>query len=558
MRVAYNARQAMAFPDFPPTLPVLLRTLAAQHGSRELIVTEARRISYAQAENESAELARALLASGVGKGTRVGILFPNGPDWVTTFFAVTRIGALAVPISTFYQARELGWVLRHADVQWLLCCDRMLRHEYLPRLERAAPGLAECKGEPLYVRELPHLRAVRVWGRASCDWALDGPRSFAAALRGAPAIDAAFLERVEAEVTPADAAVMVHTSGSTAEPKGAVHTHGTVVRHAANIRQYQDFVLGDRVYASMPFFWVGGLVVNVIACMYRGATLLCEEGFDPDRTLAFLSHERATVVGAWPAVIQALVQHPRLHDYDLSSVRAGNLYEVQPPERRPKDLELRTNSLGMTETCGPHCWGDMKVDLPEALRGTFGTAIPGVEHKVVDPETGARLAAGEYGEICVRGYNLCQALYKREREESFDADGYYHTGDGGWFDAEGHLFFKGRLGDMIKTAGTNVAPREVEIALEALPEVKLAAVVGVPDPVRGQIVTAAVVAEPGQRVDPDAVRARLRDELSSFKVPRHVFVLKHDEVPLTDTGKVHKQRLLELLEPRVRAIGESS
>ena len=542
----------MTFPDFTPTLPVLLRGLAAEHGARELCVTEARRISYAQAESESAELARALLASGVGKGTRVGILFPNGPDWVSAFFAATRIGALAVPISTFYQARELGWVLRHADVQILLCCERMLRSDFLPRLERAAPGLAECKGEPLYVRELPHLRAVRVWGRATRDWALDGPRSFAAALRAAPAIDASFLECIESSVAPADPAVVIYTSGSTAEPKGAVHTHGTLVRHSGNVVQYCGFVPGDRVYASMPFFWVGGLVTTLLACMHSGATLLCEDGFDPDRTLSFLSRERATVVGAWPATIQSLVQHPRLREYDLSCVRDGNLYEVMPPEKRPADVELRTNSLGMTETCGPHTWGDKYVDLPESLRGTFGTAVPGVEHKVVDPETGETLGVGEYGEICVRGYSRCQGLYKREREESFDADGFYHTGDAGWFDAGGHLFFKGRIGEMIKTAGANVAPREVEIAIEALPEIKLAAVIGVPDPVRGQLVVAAVVAEPGQQVDPDAVRARLRDELSAYKVPRHLFVLAHDEVPLTDSGKVHKKRLLELIEPRVR------
>jgi acyl-CoA synthetase (AMP-forming)/AMP-acid ligase II len=198
----------------------------------------------------------------------------------------------------------------------------------------------------------------------------------------------------------------------------------------------------------------------------------------------------------------------------------------------------------------------MNADLPESLRGTFGTAVPGVEHKVVDPETGERLAPGEYGEICVRGYSLCPGLYKREREESFDADGYYHTGDGGWFDAEGHLFFKGRIGETIKTGGANVAPREVEIALEALPEVKLAAVVGVSDPVRGQLVVAAVVAEPGQQVDPDAVLGRLRGELSPYKIPRHMFVLQHDELPLTDSGKVHKKRLLEVLEPRVRASSE--
>jgi acyl-CoA synthetase (AMP-forming)/AMP-acid ligase II len=224
-----------------------------------------------------------------------------------------------------------------------------------------------------------------------------------------------------------------------------------------------------------------------------------------------------------------------------------------PPGKRPADPELRTNSLGMTESCGPHTWGDMELDLPEALRGTFGTPVPGVEHKVVDPQTGRTLGPGEFGEICVRGYSRAQGLYKREREETFDVDGYYHTGDGGWFDASGHLFFKGRIGEMIKTAGANVSPREVEIALEALPEVKLAAVIGVPDPVRGQIVVAALVAEPGQEIDPASVRARLKQELSSFKLPRHVYVIGHQEMPLTDSGKVHKKKLVEMLAKRVRA-----
>ena len=540
----------MPFPDFTPTLPVFLKRVAEQRGSAELIVTEKRRLTYAQAEAESAELARALLAAGVGKGARVGILFSNSPEYVTALFAITRIGALAVPISTFYQARELGWVLRHADVQLLLCCDRMLKHDYQERLERAVPGLARCKGEPLFLPELPYLRGVWVWGDAPRDWACSAPERIAQALAAVPAVDAAYLDEIESCVTPADWAVSIYTSGSTAEPKAAVHSHGTLVRHTVNLDPYQMAEAGDRMYGSQPFFWVGGLVTSLLAVMNRGATLLCEEGFDADRTLAFLSRERATIVGAWPATIQALAQHPRLHEYDLSSVRRGNLYEVMPPEARPADPELRTGSLGMTETCGPHTWGDMQVDLPESLRGMFGTAVPEVEHKVVNPDTGEVLGPGEYGEICVRGYSRAQCLYKREREESFDADGFYHTGDGGWFDAEGNLFFKGRLGEMIKTAGANVSPREVEIALETLAEVKLAAVVGVPDPVRGQLVAAALVAEPGQSIDATAVRTRLKEELSSFKVPRQIFVLDHREMPLTDSGKVHKRKLLELLEGR--------
>ena len=309
----------------------------------------------------------------------------------------------------------------------------------------------------------------------------------------------------------------------------------------------------DRIYTQMPFFWVGGLVTALLATMQNGACCLCEDGFDPETTLPFLERERATVVGGWPAVVKAMAEHPRLHEFDLSSVRSGNLYEVQPPEARPKDPELRCNSLGLTETCGPHTWGDMTVDLPERLRGTFGPPVAHVEHKIVDPDTGERLGPGKLGEICVRGYSRMQGLYKREREVVFDADGFYHTGDSGYFNDEGHLFFKGRLGEMIKTAGANVTPREVELVLESFDQVRLAAVVGLPDPVRGQLVVAAVVPEEGQEVDPEILRQSLRSELSSFKVPKQIFVVSVGDLPLTDSGKVHKKKLAEQLAQRPAA-----
>jgi acyl-CoA synthetase (AMP-forming)/AMP-acid ligase II len=537
----------MGFPEYTPTIPVLIDSLAQRFGPNELVVTERRRLTYAQAASESAQLARALLSAGVGKGTRLGLLMPNGPDWAIGWLAASRIGALLVPISTFYQARELGWVLRHADVRVLLTCDRALRHDYLARLEQVAPELERAGPGPLYLRSLPHLRAVYVWGEGRRAWARP-----AAELVPAEGIDDAFLRAVQDCVTPADLAVIVYSSGSTAEPKGAVHTQGTLVRHSYNLDQYRDFVASDRVYSPMPLFWVGGLVTSLLAVMHRGACLLCEDGFDPDRTLAFLEHERATMIGGWPAQVKAMAEHPRLAEFDFSSVRAGNLYEVMPPEAKPADPLLRCNSLGMTETCGPHTWGDMKVDLPERLRGSFGTEVPGTQHKIVDPQSGAALGPGERGEICVRGYSLMQGLYKREREQVFDADGYYHTGDSGYLNAEGHLFFEGRMGEMIKTAGANVAPREVELVLESYEDVRLAAVVGIPDPVRGQLVAAAVVPEDGCKLEPEALRERLRSELSSFKVPRHIFVASIGEMPLTDTGKVHKKQLTERLAQRLR------
>ncbi len=537
----------MALPDFRPTVPVLARTLAEHWGDKILLTLGDQRLSFAEADAQSRPLARGLLADGVGKGSHVGLLMPNGPDWVLAWLAAARIGATLVPINTFFQTRELDWILRHADVDTLLVSARFLNHDYLARLEDAAPGLAEQGGAPLVLASHPLLRRVYVWGESDRKWSCDGPKGLAARAAAHPAIDEAFLLEAEACVTPADSMALIYSSGSTADPKGALHTHAGLIRHAINLNRFRDLGPEDRMYSPMPFFWVGGFVFVLLSGMTAGAKLLCEEVFEPGATLEMLERERATVVAGWPHYAKAMAEHPSFPDRDLGSVRGGNLYEVLPESARPKDPELRSNSLGMTETAGPHTIGRMDQDLPETLRGSFGQAVPGMEHKLVDPESGARLAPGETGEICVRGYSLMTGLYKRDRDEVFDADGYYHTGDAGYFDAGGHLFFKGRLGEMIKTGGANVTPQEVERVLEAYAEVKSAHVVGIPDPERGQLVAAAVVLKPGAEANGPELRSRVKTELSAYKVPRHVFVLPNAALPFTDTGKLDKRRLGVLL-----------
>jgi acyl-CoA synthetase (AMP-forming)/AMP-acid ligase II len=540
----------MPFPDYAPTVPEFIRSRVERFGDRPLILLNQRRIRYREAAEESARVARGLLASGHGKGSRVGLLMPNGPDWVVSWLAITRIGAVCVPLNTFYKPRELGWVMRHADLQTLLTVPRFLNNDYLERLEKVAPDLEQQKADALRVRELPYLRAVYVYGDHDRGWALSF-RDLATAADANPAIDDAFLAEVESCVTPADPMVVIYSSGSTADPKGAVHTHGTVIRHSFNLNSSRDIVAEDRLFSPMPFFWVGGFVFTLLASMHAGAFMLCEEAFEPGETLLLLEREKATIAAGWPHYSKAMMDHPSFRERDLSSIRGGNLYALLPEAVRPKDPELRSNSLGMTETCGPHTIDRMDVDLPEALRGSFGRAPEGVEHKVVDPESGRTLAADTEGEICVRGYNVMQGLYKREREEVFDADGFYHTGDGGRFDAEGHLFFSARLGDMIKTAGANVAPREVEVVLESFPEVQSAFVVGVPDAVRGENVAAAVVLDAGRELSAEELRRRLREELSAYKVPRHTFFYAKQDLPFTDSGKIDKGRLADLLGARI-------
>lgn len=526
------------------TLPALFARSVARWGDRDLIVTPASRLGYAEADAASLRLARALVGAGIGKGSRVGLQFPNGPEWVTAFLAVVRVGATAVPISTFHQPPEMAWALAHSDVQLHLCRRTMFGRDFGRVLEEAVPGLAGARAGAYQVPAVPFLRSVLFWGGAPpWGWSADTEVE-----RLAEGVDPELISAREEGVAPSDVALQLYSSGSTARPKAALHTHGGLVRRLDVLRPFRNHVDGDRVYTPMPFFWVGGLMVGLLDALAVGHTCLVAEGVDPEATLEFLSRERVTVFSAWPAMLVALSRAYATGKYDLSSVRAGNLVEALPPQARPKDPLLRVNALGMTETCGPHTWGNPLVDLPEERRGSFGTSTADTEHRIVDPETGAVLGSGESGEICVRGPNVMLGLHKVERADVFDRDGWYHTGDHGYFDAGGHLFFEGRKDEMIKTAGANVSAREVETALMAFDDVALAAVVGIPHPTRGKLIAAAVVPEKGAAPAARELWERLRAVVSAFTVPRRIWVCTAGEMPMTASGKVDKKALERVME----------
>ncbi len=537
----------MPFPDFLPTVPVFAREGAASHGSRTLLVSDGVRLAFDEADARSRELARGLLADGIGKGSRVGILMPNHAEWLIAWLAATRIGAVAVPLNTFYQTQELAGTLRHADVSHLLTYARFKSHDYLSRLEAALPELAGGEPGALRLGTAPYLRSIHVWGECDRSWASGGPAELAAA--GA-SVAASLLDEVESCVTPADLITIVYSSGSTAEPKGAVHTQGGMVRHSYSLAIAMDVQPDDVLYSPMPFFWVGGLMTALFMCMHRGARCLTHGVFDAGGTLELLEKERVTYVMGWPHYGKSMAEHPSFASRDLSAVRRSNMAELLPPGKRPAHDGIRSNSLGMTETLGPHHHHDMGLDLPEPLHGTFGRPMDGIETRVVDPRTGAILGPGQEGEICIRGFTVMQSLYKREREEVLDPDGFYHTGDGGYVNEDGWLFFTGRLGEMIKTGGANVTPGEVETVLMGYPEVSEAYVTGIPDADRGELVAAAVVLRRGAEIDAEALRGRLRTDLSAYKIPRHVWVCDKGELPFTDSGKIRKPVLARLLAER--------
>jgi acyl-CoA synthetase (AMP-forming)/AMP-acid ligase II len=426
-------------------------------------------------------------------------------------------------------------------VSHVLAVSSFAGHDPLARLEAAFPGLrASEAARPLHLHDAPYLRAIHVWGASERRWARggEGELVLAAARAG---LDAALLAAVESQVTPADAAAIVYSSGSTADPKGAVHTQGTLVRQSLNVTQTYPLEPGEVLFSSMPFFWVGGLVTGLLACQQRGATLVTQAQFEPGEALDLLERERVTQVTGWPHQGKTLSEHPSFASRDLSRIRRTSMPLLVAPERRAP--EIHSEALGMTETCSLHSGFDPYVPLPPARRGTYGRPLEGMCVEIIDRETGEVLPARSPGEIRVRGQALMQGLYKLEREHVFDPDGFYRTGDAGWLDEDGWLYYTGRLGETIKTAGSNVTPAEVEAALLAYPEVQEAYVTAIPDPDRGQLVVAAVVPRPGCALDGEELRVRLKADLSAYKVPRHIWICARQELPFTESGKLKKAEL---------------
>jgi acyl-coenzyme A synthetase/AMP-(fatty) acid ligase len=540
-----TADESLLLP-FPPTLPNVLAHAVEAFAEKEFLVCGERRLTFGQADEESGKLARGLLALGVGKGTRVGIMMANSPDWVLSWLAAARIGALTVPISTLYQAPELRWVLGHSDIDTLLVVDHYLNHDYVARLE-TIPQLAEQVRPNLFVPELPYLRHVVVWGADQRTWAMTGPDDLVH-LGGSSALaDGRFLASVEAQVTPADDLTIIYTSGSTSQPKAVVHSHASVVRlcQALLATGWQDVRPDDRIYCSVPFFWIGGINSTLLPAMLTGARVIMTASPEVDEVLDSCAREQVTTINAVTPQLRALEERAASRGIDLPHMRsrlrqldeAGDLI---PPELIP-------NPFGMTETFGPHGLEAEGTRLPSDKAGAYGRSLPGMERKVLDPATGEECAPGEAGELYVRGFSLMRGFYKRLPEVTFDRDGFYPTGDRCRIDADGFLYFDGRFGEMIKTNGANVSPKEVEAALEGRSEIREAVVFGIPDSARGEVIVAVVVPTTGSRLDRDQLLAHLRQEVSSYKVPHFIFAMRHEDVPRTDSTKVKKHVLKELV-----------
>ncbi|WP_102145441.1 class I adenylate-forming enzyme family protein [Mycobacterium hubeiense] len=511
-------------PGSSPTVAATLREQARTHGDKPLLVCDADRISHTEADCESAKLARGLIAMGAGKGTHVGLLYPNGAAFVVGMLAAARIGAVVVPFTTFATAPELRRQLVHADVEILLTARTFRAHDYAQRLAEVCGDFRP--GTRLFNTAVPQLRHVLT----DVD-ALSGLGE---------SVDPSLLSALEDDVDGCDPLAIVYTSGSTSTPKGVVHTHAALLEHQRNLNEIRGLTAQDKLFCNSPFFWIGGLAFGLLATLVAGATLVCSNATDADETLDLLEAEKPTITNGFVASIAHLAGHPSFADRDLTSMRRGNLYPIMAPEARPADPELRHNMLGMTEAGSVVLICGDESDQAQHRRGSYGKPAPGFETKVIDCDTDG------VGELCIRGPYVMQGYYKRSREECFDAEGWFHTGDLVRVDADGFYYFVGRRGSMIKTAGANVAPAEVERAIAKVTAGTVAHVIGLPDRERGQVVAAVVVTDDG--FDEASLRQALRTELSAYKIPRRFVSVPPADVPLLSSGKVDRVHLEKLFD----------
>ena len=524
----------------------LLRSAAETPDVDAVAFPDGERLTFAQLGARASQIASALIGLGVERHDRVGVLMPNSPDCVATLHGIFLAGASAVPINIRYRAREIPFVVRDGDVGVIVTSDRIDHYlELLTLLEAALPDLAAA-GDPLNLRPegAPCLRSVAVLGAGDRPWVV----SEATLREVADGVASGTLAQRRAGVRVADEAILLYTSGTTSLPRGCPLTHEGLGRTWRSLGEILDVRPGDRFWSPCPLFHLAS-IGPMVTCVGLGATFLSDTYFEAERGLRLITDERAThLYPAYPPITQSLLDQPDFADADLSAARV--MVNVGPPDTlaqmqaaAPGVIQL--TQYGLTEAGGPVTYNRLTDDRDARLR-TTGFPLPGVEVRVRDPLTGADAEIGRPGEILFRSPGMTNG-YVNDPERSravFDADGWCHTGDRGAIDAAGRLAYLGRLKDMLKVGGENVAPAEVEDHLMTHPSVKLAQVVGIPDARLEEVPAAFVELRAGHAVTEDELLEFCTSSIARFKVPRLIRFV--DDWPMSAT-KVQKGPLRELL-----------
>ena len=534
----------------PPYLSMgkMLRASALANGERDAIVFPDDRRSYAELYGAARRWARGFVAAGVEPGEHVGILLPTRIDFFEIFFGILMAGAVAVPVNARYQSGELRYLVANADLVMLVTTGRVAENvDFADRLHKAFPDLSENQDPArLSLKDAPDLRQV-ICLDPPCQAGLTPPE---VVLKAGEAIAEEEIDRRIDAVRDEDVAMILYTSGTTAHPKGALITHRGQVANSRNLGTRYGVTSEDKVWSPLPIYHIAG-ILPMVMILDRGGAYMTVPHFDAGVALDMLEREGGTI--AYPSfvtIMQDLITHEKFASTDLSSLRVMNSnFAVQPEwiklavaKAMPHTIQVGT--YGLTEGAGTVSTSRLD-DSYEIRTGRCGKPLQEWEIRIVDPETGKDCPPGQQGEIVLRGPNMLKGYYKSpDKTAEAIRDGWFHTGDLGSVDAERNVMFHGRTKDMLKVGGENVAAAEIEAHLQTHPAVKLAQVVGVPDPRYSEVPAAFIELAAGQDCSKTDLIEHCRGFLASFKVPRSVHFVR--EWPMS-TSKIQKFKLRERL-----------
>jgi len=530
----------MAAMPVSKTIPHLLEEQASRDPTHEALIGGTVRLSYGELLFQVKEMAAALHSLGIRRGDRVAVLMGNRPEWLVLAWAAQYIGAIAVGLNTWATPRELEYAIQHSEASLLIASARFLRQDFRAMMESFEP----------IASSFPALRHIAWLGDTTPHTSQMSYEQLRALGANMPLT---LIEELGAAVAPTDVALLVYSSGSTSTPKGILLTHEGLIENGWYIGERQRVTESDRLWLAVSLFWsLGSANAAMNLLTHRGAIVL-QESFDALEALQLIDVERCTVFYGTPNMVRAMADCPQLKKHSIASLRTGVTIGTPEQIRRLSQLGPYAicNVYGLTETYGNCAVTDTQEPL-EIRATTMGAPLPGFTVRITHIETGRQEPNGQVGEIRVKG-RLFAGYFRDEvrTADSYDADGFFRTGDLGLIDDAGRIVYRGRVTEMVKTGGINVAPAEVEETLARHPCVESAFVVALPDAANDEVLGAVVVARAGQSVSEEALKAFCRQELAAYKVPRRFRMLAEADLPLTTTGKVKKSELKAFFESEI-------
>lgn len=534
------------------TLGGFVREVTERFGPNEAAVLRAgdrvERWTYDELWARSLEVAKALVAVGVDKGTRVGLLVTNRLEFLSGMFGTALAGGVTNPISTFYTAAELDEVLRQSGCSVLLVERHVLKKDFVAILTELEPQLASAAPGEIASERYPFLRHVVLIDSDEGRGAIEGWSDFRQ--RGKDVSSELVAARTDA-VAPSDPGILMFSSGSTGKAKGILSANRGACLQMWRWGVWYNVEEPPRTWNANGYFWSGNFCQALGATLGLGGALVLQRFFDPKEALELMEAERVTMPVAWPHQWAQLTNEPTFAQTDLSSLKYVDARTplaqhptVNTDWREPGSAYGNTETFTLITVFGSGTPEDITA-------GSHGVPTAGATVKIVDPLSGAIVPVGERGEIAVKGPTLMLGYLGIPLMDSLDEEGFLRTSDGGYVDERGRLFWEGRLNDIIKTGGANVSPIEIDDVIRTAPGVKISQTVGVPDELLGELVVTCIVPSPGASLSEADIREFAKVKLSAYKVPRRVLFFAEDELATTGSAKIKTADLRKLAAERL-------